>query len=173
MNVKANARRSNYLFSTYDNVEWNGDWAGTPIRGAFGTNSRCRLTDVADGTSNTIAIGESKQLHTIQSLNCGAPYWGSGTLGSSHGTTKNRFLDLYWGINDPHPYYDGVCGGVAGCCPGRGGNQCQYAWGFGSWHAGGANFLMCDGSVRFLPNGSDAATVIALSTINGGEVSVP
>jgi prepilin-type N-terminal cleavage/methylation domain-containing protein/prepilin-type processing-associated H-X9-DG protein len=169
-NAKINARRANYLFSTYDQTEWTGLWASGGVRGMFGTNSQCRMTDITDGTSNTYAVGESKQLHTIQSLNCGAPYWGSGTLGSSHGMMFHRFLNIYWGINVPHADYDGVNGGVAGACPGRGGNQCQYAWGFGSWHTGGANFAMGDGSVRFVNNSIRPVAAVATSTINGGEV---
>lgn len=43
------------------------------------------------------------------------------------------------------------------------------AWGFGSWHPGGANFLFCDGSVRFLPDAISFPLFQALNTANGGE----
>lgn len=45
---------------------------------------------------------------------------------------------------------------------------------FGSRHAGGANFVMADGSARFLNEGLDGRVYEALGTARGGEVaSVP
>jgi prepilin-type processing-associated H-X9-DG protein len=46
----------------------------------------------------------------------------------------------------------------------------QYAWGFGSWHAGGANFVMGDGSVHFLPNSMSFPIFQGMCSIRGGEV---
>lgn len=39
------------------------------------------------------------------------------------------------------------------------------------YHAGGANSLMCDGSVRFLKNSTDQPVVWALGTRAQGEVN--
>jgi prepilin-type N-terminal cleavage/methylation domain-containing protein/prepilin-type processing-associated H-X9-DG protein len=43
-------------------------------------------------------------------------------------------------------------------------------FGMASNHPGGANILMCDGSVRFLKDSTNMATVWALGSINQGEV---
>ena len=45
----------------------------------------------------------------------------------------------------------------------------QYAWGFGSWHTGGANFVFGDGSVHFLRDGMSFPLFQAMCSINGGE----
>jgi len=52
---------------------------------------------------------------------------------------------------------------------GQGGdNPCKRS--FGSHHAGGANFVMCDGSVRFIRYTIDINALAAMATIAGGEV---
>jgi prepilin-type N-terminal cleavage/methylation domain-containing protein/prepilin-type processing-associated H-X9-DG protein len=43
-------------------------------------------------------------------------------------------------------------------------------YGMSSFHPGGANILMCDGSVRFLKNTTNVVTVWSLGTRAGGEV---
>jgi prepilin-type processing-associated H-X9-DG protein len=58
-----------------------------------------------------------------------------------------------------------------GACAGRPKLMCQYAWGFGSWHPGGANFLFCDGSTRFISDTISFTIFDALNTCNGGEVA--
>ncbi|MEX0792527.1 MAG: DUF1559 domain-containing protein, partial [Pirellulaceae bacterium] len=41
---------------------------------------------------------------------------------------------------------------------------------FGSQHPGGANFAVCDGSVRFVPETVDMNIYFAMASRNGGEV---
>lgn len=41
---------------------------------------------------------------------------------------------------------------------------------FGSYHAGGAQFVMGDGNVRFIADTIDSDTYLALGSRNGGEV---
>jgi prepilin-type N-terminal cleavage/methylation domain-containing protein/prepilin-type processing-associated H-X9-DG protein len=145
---RQNARRSNYLFASYKDTDMTPAYPSGPISGVFGTNGAATLSAITDGTSTTIAVGESKQAHTESVY---GPYWGSGTFTCCHGVVT----DETWHINYP-------AGGP--------GNQLQNAWGFGSWHTGGANFLFCDGSVHFLLDGIPFGTFQALNSINGGEV---
>jgi prepilin-type processing-associated H-X9-DG protein/prepilin-type N-terminal cleavage/methylation domain-containing protein len=161
--ARSNARRSNYLFScgaTDDYTQTHSvSW---PYAGAFGTNSMTRLVNIGDGTSNTVAIGEAKQQHTSVSY---GPYWGSGTHTAVQGYSGGVWNALLPpdGFNVNFPW-----GRVVDGQTGRKG-ELQYAWGFGSWHPGGANFLFCDGSVRFLPDGISFPLFQALNTANGGE----
>jgi prepilin-type processing-associated H-X9-DG protein len=43
-------------------------------------------------------------------------------------------------------------------------------WGLASYHSGGANSLMCDGSVRFLKDSTNQNVIWALGSINQGEI---
>ena len=49
-----------------------------------------------------------------------------------------------------------------------GDNPCKRS--FGSFHTGGTNFVMCDGSVRFVRYSIDINTLAAMATIAGSEV---
>ena len=46
----------------------------------------------------------------------------------------------------------------------------EWSAGFNSRHAGGAQFLMADGSARFFSDSTDLNTLRALATIDAGEV---
>jgi prepilin-type N-terminal cleavage/methylation domain-containing protein/prepilin-type processing-associated H-X9-DG protein len=146
--ARENARRSNYLFASYKDTDETPRYPGGPICGAFGTNGAASFAGITDGLSNSIAVGESKQMHTVETY---GPYWGSGTYTCCHGVVT----DETWHINYP-------AGGP--------GNLLQKQWAFGSWHTGGANFAFCDGSVHFLSDAMPFATFQALNSINGGEV---
>jgi prepilin-type N-terminal cleavage/methylation domain-containing protein/prepilin-type processing-associated H-X9-DG protein len=162
--ARTNARRSNYLFNCGATDDYTPSYnAGRSYSGAFGTNGATRLSQIGDGTSNTIAIGEAKQDHTYSGY---GPYWGSGTH-----TAVQGYVGTVWsstlppdGFNVNFPW-----GRVVDGFSGRQG-ELQYAWGFGSWHPGGGNFVFCDGSVRFLPDAISFPLFEALTTVNGGEL---
>ena len=157
-----NTRRSNYLFNAGNTTDYNAPYNTISIasQGTFGNDGASALNQIKDGTSNTLAIGESRQLHTSTSY---GPYWGAGTHTSVHGSLAAA---------------NGVVGGAVpnyplGLCSGSTDMYCQYAWGFGSWHPGVTNFLYCDGHVTQIENGVSSTTFTALTTPQGGETVAP
>ncbi len=151
-----NACRSNYLFSTGAYTDYDNDYDQTSsqYKGAFGNNGAGAIQRIRDGTSNTIAIGESVQKHHNGSTVFG-PYWGEGTHTAVHGR------GYYANFAPNYPY--GPCVDISS-------EQCTYAWGFSSYHSGITNFVFLDGSVRPIQDGINAATWTAICTPEGGEV---
>lgn len=127
--------------------------------GTLFADSRVRLADILDGTSNTLAVGERPP-----SADLIFGWWYAG-WGQDH----DGEADMLLGVRS---YNTGV--GARGCPPGpyefqpgRFDNQCD-AFHFWSPHPGGANFVFCDGSVRFLRYSANP-TMPALATRAGGE----
>ncbi len=146
-----NVRRSNYLFSTGEYTDYSGPYGSTSgvmgsggidAQGAFGNDGAARMADFKDGSSNTILVGECKQLKRTSS-NFG-PYWGAGVHTCCHGYTPAT--DVRFTVNGK---FDAV-------------SNDQYAWGFGSYHDGGAHFVMGDGAVRFISDSINYTAVFVL-----------
>ena len=119
--------------------------------------SRVRATDVTDGLSNTIALGESSyygQLHDWP-IWMGAPDTDEAVLFKTQlpsiincgviPKTVDKFLD----------YYDGPLD-----------DDCAF-----SWHDGGAHFAFADGSVHWLDESIDFELYEDLGTKNDGKVT--
>lgn len=119
-----------------------------PCNGVFPRlNTSVGIQSITDGTSNTIAIGER-----------GADrdqYWGWWAAGS--GTDCHGLGDSVIDLNEGH--YLGS--------PDNTGDMIHY-W---SLHPGGSQFLLCDGSVRFLSYSINHNTYVALGSRNGGETT--
>jgi prepilin-type N-terminal cleavage/methylation domain-containing protein/prepilin-type processing-associated H-X9-DG protein len=114
-----------------------------------------RITTIADGTSNTLMVGER---HTITHITRG-PFWADSFNLYSKGATYPAIPggNLYL-----QPDYDR-------CAASINANYCKYGW--GSLHSGGnIQFLFADGHVRGVPSSIDQNVFIALSTVAGGEV---
>lgn len=127
-------------------------------------DSRIRIADVDDGTSNTLLVGERPP---SADLVMGWWYGGWGQYRSGSGDSalgvREQNLDVWGGACLVGPYHF-----VAG----RFQNQCD-AFHFWSPHPGGANFLFADGSVRLLSYSADSIMPALASRAGGEVVNVP
>ena len=138
---------------------------GSWLNGAMGMRAgRIRLTDVTDGASQTLFFGERPPGGVRLAGN-----WYTRTMPDPgwQADGYNRRLTLMAQSDEP----DNVCRPPFRFGPGRVDNRCDTHH-FWSLHPGGANFALCDGSVRFLPY-SAADILPALATRAGGEVVAP
>ncbi|MEZ6126222.1 MAG: DUF1559 domain-containing protein [Planctomycetaceae bacterium] len=125
-------------------VEGNPGCSGiTNGSGTFYSLSRTRMRDITDGSSNTMIVGER-----------GIPSdrgWGWYLCG---GTECEHYISSERGLSPGAnvPSWNGTL---------------RRFW---SWHAGGAHFLLGDGSVRFLSYNMDFDTYRHMSTRSGGEI---
>jgi prepilin-type N-terminal cleavage/methylation domain-containing protein/prepilin-type processing-associated H-X9-DG protein len=132
-----------------NNYKGNGIFRNHVVRALAGGLGKVdansvRFNDVVngDGLSNTLMVGE-----------------GTGDGKEFGYSWPNRCLeDTGTGLNGP------------GTLPG-GGPWHQFGAGFSSYHSGGVQFVMGDGSVRFIPKSINQATLEALATRAGGEVA--
>jgi prepilin-type processing-associated H-X9-DG protein len=126
--------------------------------GLFFRNSRVRLAEITDGTSNTFAIGE-------RASNLAYATWTGAVNG---GMVKN--LSRLPGSEDQEwPVFVLAHTGtvIEGQLPN---NHTGHADDFTSRHPGGVNFLFADGSVRFVNDNIDEVTWVAFGTRAGGEI---
>ncbi len=158
------------------------------LAGVFGNNSRTRLTDITDGTSNTALFAEIKRGARPGDDNLDVtvllpPVW---DITSNAATNPNNLLPPaacdtpganplnYTGLQYEHgslvtalythtvpPNYSG-----RDCIRGLFYDQGHLA--ARSYHPGGVNIALADGSVRFISDGIQFSTWRALGTRAGG-----
>ena len=127
--------------------------SGDPLR------SGIRILEIVDGTSNTLMVGERPP---SQDLYYGWWFAGAGYDGSGAG-------DVVLGARDVgYAQSLGCPTSKVGFQPGRPEVFCDQAH-FWSFHSSGGNFMMADGSVRFLSYNADRV-LPQMCTRNGGEV---
>lgn len=142
--------KTNYDFSTINDYWGCNKWStrSSTTRRMFEDNSKCRIRDITDGTTNTIAVAETRfEVH-----NGRCPAWGYRgwvMIGIDIGTYKIN--DTYWTGVDRAPKLG--------------------SWSYpGSFHIGGCQVVLGDGSVRFISENIDTATRKDLATIADGNV---
>jgi prepilin-type processing-associated H-X9-DG protein len=126
----------------------------------FGENSTTRLTDITDGTSNTLAMGEQ----TLALYNgvtsswayCGWVSVGIDPVGNWNTTFPAQGLNI-WNYNHNPP-------------PNNTPGQRATWYNAASLHPGGVNFVFADGSVHFIQQSIDVPSLTYLSRMADGQV---
>ena len=137
--------------------------------------SHLAITDITDGTSNTIAVGERPPGATSFDVNFNGWWQGLDTIGWRYGAPGWEFDTIQYVRNTvaspatTSTMAGGPCAFPALYGPGKVGESCDYNH-FWSLHSGGANFVFADGSVRFLPYTAQAVLPV-LATRNGGDIA--
>jgi prepilin-type N-terminal cleavage/methylation domain-containing protein/prepilin-type processing-associated H-X9-DG protein len=162
-------QRTNYDFITRAGEDFGTcNWQRNQPPGnryMFGENSRTKISDVKDGTSNTFMIGET----TVEPrCNGWGPVWGyrgwvMTGLDPWRSTSGQAIND--WSLIASWT----TCGTPGGPNPPRPGRLGD--WGrVGSFHPGGAHFAFGDGSVRFVRETLNRDQGRLLSLISSGQV---
>ena len=136
--------------------------------GIFFQNSKVRVADVGDGTSNTFLFGERSHSDaeydriTQAAFSDYYPLEAVGMWAAAFMTSGGSLAQHLLSTPVPISYRMPPTGGKTQMFD----RLCAY----GSGHPGGANFAFADGSVRFLSEQTNLATLQALSTRAGREV---
>lgn len=137
----------------------------TNLDGTFYVCSRTRFGDITDGLSNTAFVGESHTDPNVSKDGQSMDFWviGSpqvdpctctGGIGGTEASEATGSLIVQINAQLRTPDISGILMEVA----------------FGSYHSGGAMFLMGDGSVTFLAERMDMTAYRAMGSRSGSEV---
>ena len=140
-----NAAVSNYIGSNSTQSPVRNP--GTLNRGMFFEDSRIQFRDMTDGSSNTIAIGERQYTKPSSNVDplAGTLFGNTGRAEADNGGVASQLGTGLRKVN----------------CPEN--TECRQ--GFSSNHTGGAQFVLGDGSVRFISENIDHNTDAATNSI--------
>lgn len=124
-----------------------GDHGGMSKQGIFASDSKTRIADITDGTSNTFLVGENS--YHDQKYGSRFRNWMRGTDGGYICGARN----IINGINTRTPAKSTVYNDIA----------------MASHHPGGTNFALCDGSTRFVTQNIPLGIYKAISSRDGSE----
>jgi prepilin-type N-terminal cleavage/methylation domain-containing protein len=128
---------------------------GQSLQGVLGCDSKVRLAEITDGTSNTFMVGET-----------------SWTRGNPQGFPVG-YRVWHRGCNTNNALACGSCRNVAnglGTVWSGGGSTAAYNnFSFGGIHPSATNFLFCDASTRSISNEIPLGVLMATASRDGGE----
>ena len=123
--------------------------------GCFWANSKVRMRDITDGTSNTLLVGEKSDFD-------GTGKWPGQWVGNRYSQcghcSQHSVFSLVGTVDFQINEHTGIAGGWA--------ENISYS----SRHEGGAQFLLADGAVRFLSENIDSGTYLNLGSKADGNV---
>lgn len=129
----------------WESDSWNPSSNPDDSDGAFSEGMyAAAFSDITDGTSNTIAIGESPR-------NCNIDMWNNGWYSTHNGTVgTNAPINFPTCFEEKLPDGSLLTWGNAWNTGYQWGQQGVYRRGIRSKHPGGAQVVFCDGSTHFL-----------------------
>jgi prepilin-type N-terminal cleavage/methylation domain-containing protein/prepilin-type processing-associated H-X9-DG protein len=123
--------------------------------GVFAADSKIKIAHITDGTSNTFLVGERDSLESRYAALWGGQSLEAEIVGLQALTSQTQYH-----------FFDGTLASTT--------TTVVPAWAWGSQHSGGANFLFCDGTVRYIARGIDDTTYRNLGKIaDGTPVTLP
>jgi type II secretory pathway pseudopilin PulG len=128
------------------------------------------MEGVIDGTSNTVALSETIQGIPREGLYNdfrGLIWWGNFCFFNTNQSPNSTEADIaYWFYETGHLRHPlTVCNSST-----TGGDGAYMRFSARSWHVGGVNAGLADGSVRFITNQINLAIWRAAGSTNGGEI---
>jgi prepilin-type processing-associated H-X9-DG protein len=149
--------RGNYLAAAASST-FGSNGGGTDLDGIFYALSKTKTSEVTDGLSKTLMLAENVVVPEITGVDCRGGYFNAylmETLVSTYRTPNTSVGDRLHNMQDWPPK-----------APGNGVWYSQFTR---SWHSGGVNVAMADGSTRFVLDTVAADVWTAAGSRNGSE----